>query len=141
MTTGRYRAAIVAMITASSLCAQALAPLPINMNGKWTFLGKRTSSDVMSVVIDGDGAPGKITGRLTLRANNCGALDEPFQGTWDGTTLRFDALLRSNVNTQRSNMDCPSDATKFVLARKPGQAGFEGEASASTGTFQVTLAP
>ena len=95
----------------------------------------------MSVAIDGDGAPGNVTGRLTLRANNCGALEEPFKGTWDGSELRFEATLRANANTQRSDMDCPADATKFVLVRKPGQTGFEGEASASSGTFQVTLAP
>ena len=132
---------IVSLAVSASVWAQVVAPLPKTMNGRWTFVGRHTSSEVMSVVIDGDGAPGNIAGRLTLRANNCGALDEPFKGTWNGAELHFEATLRSNVNTQRSNMECPADATKFVLTRKPGQTGFEGEGSASTGTFQVTLAP
>ncbi len=135
------RSVIVAVVVSASVWAQAVAPLPKSMNGRWIFLGKRTTSEVMSVVIDGDGSPGNVTGRLTLRANNCGALDEPFQGVWDGAELHFEATLRPNVNTQRSSMECPADATKFVLKRKPGQTSFEGEASASTGTFQVTLAP
>ena len=141
MHTSRSSVLVLAVVLAGSVSAQALAPLPKTMSGRWTYLGKRTSSDVMSVVIDGDGTPGAVTGRLTLRANNCGASDEPFKGTWNGTELSFAATLRTNVNTQRADMDCPSDATKFILTRKPGQTSFEGDASASTGAFQVTLTP
>ena len=133
-------ASLAAAITCS-VWAQTGEPLAKNMSGRWIFLGKRTNSDVMSVALEGDGAPGAITGRLTLRGSNCGALDEPFKGTWDGVELRFSALLRSNVNARRANMECAADATQFVLTRKPGQAALEGNASASTGTFQVTLAP
>ena len=52
-----------------------------------------------------------------------------------------EALLRANVNTRLSGQQCAADATKFVLTRKQGQTSFEGEGTASTGNFQVTLAP
>jgi len=131
---------LLVIVVSASVLAQA-ASLPKEMKGRWTFMGKRTNSDVMSVLIDGDGAPGKVTGHLSLRGSNCGALDEPFQGTWDGAELRFDAVLRANVNTRLSGQQCAADATKFVLTRKQGQTSFEGEGTASTGNFQVTLAP
>jgi len=51
--------------------------------------------------------------------------------------------VRPNVNTQRQNGECGTGRVAYVLTRKPGQAGFEGEAhrDALAMPVQITLSP
>jgi len=125
--------------------AQATAELPGRMSGRWTAVvpGRATYSDTMSVTLDVPSGTGPLTGRLTSRGVTCGALDEPLTGTWDGTELRFESLVRPNVNAQRADGNCGTGRVTYVLKRKPGQSAFEGE-SHREGlkiAVQVTLAP
>jgi hypothetical protein len=125
--------------------AQAEAPLPLKMSGHWTALapGGRTFVDSLSIVLDAPAQSGAITGRLTLRGVTCGASDEPLQGTWDGTELRFESRVRPNVNAARPNGDCGNGTVSFVLARKAGTTAFTGESrrDGSPVPSQITLAP
>jgi hypothetical protein len=130
---------------AASVVAQVAAPLPKAMSGRWTSVvpGGRTFSDTLSVVLDVPAGTGPVTGRLTLRGVTCGAMDEPLKGTWDGSELRFESLVRPNVNATRSNGECASGRVTFTLVRKPGQTAFDGETHRDGLSFpgQVTLAP
>jgi hypothetical protein len=129
---------------AATVVAQTAASLPTAMSGRWSGTYPRgTFSDEMSVVLESPDAAGAVTGRLTYQGLNCGAVDEPLTGTWNGTELRFESQLRPNVNTKRMNGQCGTGRTTFVLTRKPGQTGFEGE-SRTEGTQvpdQITLSP
>ena len=136
-----------AMVTlgASAALAQSVEPLPSVMHGTWTAVvpNVRTFTDAFTVTLDGPRAAGALTGRLTLRGIACGAIDEPLTGTWDGVELRLESAVRPNINAQRPNGQCGSGRVTFVLKRKAGQAGFEGE-STRDGTqivSQITLGP
>ena len=134
------------LIFTGMVFAQTAAPLPKAMSGRWTAVipGGRTFTDTMSIVFDDAPiASGPVTGRLTSRGVTCGAANEPLTGTWDGTELRFESQVRSNVNPQRANGDCGSGRIIFVLTRKAGQATFEGESrrDGMSVPAQITLAP
>jgi hypothetical protein len=108
--------------------AQSTDPLPGKLAGWWTTMTPRgVFKGTLSMAFDGSLQPGPITGRLTVNARSCGALDEPFSGTWDGTTLRFDATHRPNVNAQIKDGTCGSGHVSYVLRRKSGDKSFEGE--------------
>ena len=62
------------------------------------------------------------------RGVGCGAQDEPFKGTWDGSELRIETIHRPNVNTQRMGGQCGTGRVTYALKRKPGEKTFEGEA-------------
>ena len=143
-------AVLLAAIAIVTNAAAQTAPLPKAMTGRWTFVRQganvkhvQTLSDVMSVVLDAPTGTGAVTGRFTSRGVICGAVDEPLTGTWDGTELRFESRVRPNVNAARANGECGSGKITFVLKRKPGETGFEGESTRDPGSapVQITLSP
>jgi hypothetical protein len=145
---GRHLMDVVRMMFAFGVCsfvgiaiAQSSPALPNALSGRWTYLGTNTVlTDTISIVFEGNGVPGPISGKITAGGVTCGTKDEPFSGTWDGTVLRFEVTVRANVNTTRRDGDC-SALAKYVLTRKPGQSAFEGEVSRAGVTSRVQLAP
>lgn len=120
--------------------------IPKALSGRWTAVvpGGRTFTDTLSVVLDEVPAgAGAVKGRLTLRGVTCGAQDEPLAGTWDGSELRFDSLVRPNVNTQVQNGQCASGRVSFVLRRSPDTKSFQGESTRDglSTPSQIVLAP
>ena len=89
----------------------------------------RVFVDSVSVALDPVDPAGRVTGRLTTRGVTCGALDEPLVGTWDGSVLRFESRVKPDTNTQRMNGNCGSGVITYVMTRRAGQSGFEGEAT------------
>ncbi len=136
--------ALASIAVTEDIVAQTMG-LPTAMSGRWTAVipGRQTYTDTMSVVLEVPAGTGTVTGRLNLRGVTCGAINEPLTGTWDGTELRLESQVRPNVNAQRSNGECGTGRVTFVLKRKPGQVGFEGESlrDGSTVPSQITLAP
>lgn len=118
-------------------------PLPPSLGGQWTVLaaGGRTFVDRWQASIDPPGAPGPVRGRFSWRAPNCGALDEPLEGSWDGRELVFTTTLRPNVNTANKDRDCGDGRLAVKLRRKPGDRSFEGEASFRDVTATLAGAP
>lgn len=141
------RICLLAALTgvASVALAQLVAPLPKSLSGRWMTIGGgvtgRTFTDTMSVAFDDPVGIGPVRGRLTSRGVVCGAMDEPLTGTWDGSELRFESQVRPNVNVARKNGDCGTGHISFVLTRKLGRTGFEGESHRDGSTAQITLAP
>ena len=126
--------------------AAATVPIPTAMSGRWTAVvpGGRTFTDTLSIVLDAiPTGPGAVKGRLTLRGVTCGAQDEPLAGTWDGSELRFESLVRPNVNTQLQNGQCASGRVSFVLKRSPDGKSFQGESTRDglSTPSQISLAP
>jgi len=130
---------------ATNVVADEVMPLPKAMSGRYTAVvpGQQTFTNSLSVVLDVPSERGPVTGRLTVRGVTCGAVDEPLSGTWDGTELRFESLVRPNVNAQRPNGQCGNGKVTFILTRKPGQSAFEGESrrDGSPIVVEVRLAP
>ena len=141
----RWLFPLVAVGVSVAAFAQSVAPLPKSLSGSWTAVvpGRATFTDSMSVVLDGPGEPGPLTGRMTSRGVTCGALDEPLTGSWDGKELRLESKVRPNVNVARINGDCASGRVTYVLTRRSGQAKFEGEGQRDGMSIpvQVTLSP
>ena len=133
--------AVVLCVIGADLAAQPFESLPRVLSGRWTFFapGGRTFIDSVSMTFEMTGEQGSASGRLTHRGVNCGALDEPFTGTWDGSVLRIESRLRANVNTTRNGGTCPD---KVVYTLKRGGKGFEGEVimDGMSGPAQVSLA-
>ena len=125
--------------------AQLPAPLPAKLSGNWSSVvpGGRAYTDTMSIVLDPPDQAGRVTGRFTSRGVACGALDEPLTGSWNGSELRFESQVRPSVNTQRLGGDCGDGRIRFVLVRKPGQSGFEGQSvrEGAPAPAQITLSP
>lgn len=130
---------------AGFVLAQAVAPLPKTMSGRWTTVmpDGANFSDKLSLVLDVPVGVGPLTGRMTLRGTGCGALDEPLAGTWDGNELRFESQVRPNENTISIDRDCGTGHIKFDLFRKPGKSLFEGESrrDGALVASQITLEP
>jgi hypothetical protein len=101
----------------------------------WTF------NDTISMTLETAADGGPVTGRLTTRGLECGAENEPLNGTWDGTALRLESKLYPNVNVQRMNGRCGSGRVTYMLTRKPGQSTFEGEGvlEGMLGSARITL--
>ena len=138
----RVAVTLLSAIIATTASAQAGAPLPGSLSGRWTFMGPRgVLIDSFSIVFEGNRAPGIVPARLTWRGFSCGAMDEPIQATWDGAELKFEAVLKANTNTQRMNGDCPADPTRWVLKRKTGEGSFEGEGRVGNIVVTVTTSP
>ena len=135
----------VSVGVAGGVLAQASAPLPKILSGRWVAVvpGNQTYTDSISVVLDAPPGPGQLTGRLTVRGVACGAIDEPLTGTWDGNELSFESEVRPNVNATRMNGQCGTGHITFQLTRKAGQSSFEGEfrRDGMQAPGQVTLAP
>ena len=144
---GTFRIGLALALTAlaADTAAQTASDLPKKMSGRWTAVipGRQTFTDSISVVLDAPAGTGPVSGRLTMRGVTCGAIDEPLTGTWDGNELRFESLVRPNVNAQRPNGDCGNGKVVYVLTRKPGHTAFEGDAQRDgmQTTVQVTLSP
>lgn len=138
-------AVVLLTIPAMKPVAAQPAPLPPKLSGTWSSFtpGGRPHSNTMSLTLDPPDANGHVKGLYTSRGVVCGALDEPLSGTWNGTELRFESQVRPNVNTQNRNGDCGSGRITFVLTRKPGQQGFEGESQREGASVpvQVSLSP
>jgi hypothetical protein len=119
--------------------------LPGALSGRWTVIaaGGRTFIDKVSLKIEGEGKPGPVKGYITWRGVTCGASAEPFEGTWDGQVLRFNSMLRPDVNVQRNGGQCGDGKVVGELQRKAGQQSFSGETRmASTGgTATVSVSP
>lgn len=123
-------AVLFMLIAGSDLQAQAGDPLPAQLSGRYTFVGPGGAIiNPFTLVFDGDRTGPSVSGRLTWRGNNCGAQDAPIVASWDGGELKFELQLQPNVNTMRMNGTCVPEPTRFVLKRKPGERGFEGEAT------------
>jgi hypothetical protein len=138
----RVAVALLSAIVATTASAQTGAPLPGSLSGRWTFMGPSgVLIDSFSIAFEGTRAPGIVPARLTWRGLSCGARDEPIQATWDGSELKFEAVLKANTNTQRMNGDCPSDPTRWVLKRKTGDGSFEGEGRVRNTVVTVTASP
>ena len=92
--------------------AQTDTRLPASLSGRWTYVGPSgVIVDAFSIAFEGNGTQATVPGKLTWRGMNCGAKDEPIQATWDGTELKFEAVLKANANTQRMQGNCPTEAT------------------------------
>ena len=123
-------AVVFMLFVGADLHAQAGDPLPAQLSGRYTFVGPGGAIiNPFALVFDGDRKGPSVSGRLTWRGNNCGAQDAPIVASWDGSELRFELQLQPNVNTMRMNGTCVPEPTRFVLKRKPGERGFEGEAT------------
>ena len=134
--------ALLSTTIAMTALAQTDTRLPASLSGRWTFMGPSgVLIDSVSIVFEGSGTPGTVPGRLTWRGINCGAKDEPIQASWDGTELKFEAVLKANTNTQRMNGNCPAEPTRWVLKRKAGDRAFEGEGRLANIVVTVTAAP
>ena len=134
--------AIASVAAACTAFAQSLDPAPAKLSGRWTWVGPRGAViDTFHIDFDGDRRASTISARLTWNGLNCGADKEPIEVTWNGTEMRFQAVTKPNVNTQRMNSKCPSEAAQFVLTRKPGGDTFEGEVRQGAGVVTMTAAP
>jgi hypothetical protein len=130
---------------AGATLAQSSSPLPGKLSGRWTAVipGGRTFTDSVSVVLESPDNAGAVKGRLTVRGVTCGAIDEPLTGTWDGSELKFESLVRPNVNATRQNGECGNGRVSFALKRKPGENHFVGESlrDGAASPTQVTMSP
>ena len=133
--------AFVAFVAA----AQTDDTLPSVLAGRWTVVaaGGRTFIDRVSLQLEGERKPGPVKGLMNWHGVSCGAADEPFEGTWDGQVLRFNSVLRPNVNTQRNGGQCGDGKIVGELQRKPGERSFSGETRlASLGaSASVSMSP
>jgi len=136
---------VLALGAAWSASAQQATPLPKSLSGRWVAVvpGRTTFTDTMSLTLDDATPSGPVSGRVTIRGLSCGAKDEPFTGTWNGTQLRIEFKSYPNVNVQRLNGDCGSGQAAFVFTRRPGEAGFDGEGTrdGSPVPIRATLSP
>jgi hypothetical protein len=133
--------ALLATAIATTVSGQSESVLPAKLSGRWTaFAGTDVVIDSFSLTFEGNRAPGTVPGRLTWRGVNCGAKDEPIQAQWDGTVLKFEAVLKADTNTQRLNGRCGTEPLRWVLKRKSDQS-FEGEGRVANIVVSVTAAP
>jgi hypothetical protein len=120
--------------------AQGQDALPHKLSGRWIFQGpSQTFINPVEMTFEGDGKPGPVTGRVTYRGIGCGAQNEPLTGTWDGRELRITTTHRANVNAMRLNAQCGDGKTTYVLMRKSGEAGFEGQVTSTYSTATATM--
>ena len=106
-----------------------LAPLPATLSGRWTVTASGfLSSHTVTLSFEGQGQTGPVTGRVSFRGMDCGLLDEPLRGSWDGVDLRLETAQRAEVGAPREAGNCGTARATFVLRRNPGDTRFEGEA-------------
>jgi hypothetical protein len=132
---------LVFLLGGCPLLARAADDLPTQLSGRWTALvpGGRTVVDSFTMKFSGDRKPGPVTATLNWRGLFCGAEDETVSGTWDGRVIRFESVLRSNVNVQRNGGQCGDGKLVGELQKNPTEDGFTGEARLATTGASVTL--
>lgn len=131
-----------ALVAAGSAGAQTGDVLPPSLSGRWTVsLPSGVFIDAFSIAFEGGRAPGKVNGMLTFRGLNCGAKDEPIAAGWDGKVLKFEAVMRANVNAQRAHGRCPAEPYAFVLVRNADGRTFEGQVPAGNAIVTLTASP
>jgi len=131
---------VLLLLAAGAATAQSADPLPGKLAGHWSYMGPDgVFIDTVSIAIDGNGQPGPVTGRVTFRGVNCGAQDEPFTGTWDGSELLVETVHRANVNTRRMGGQCSTGHATYLLRRKPGEKAFEGDGHFDGTSLVVTI--
>lgn len=134
--------AVVLALIHNAAVGQGVERLPSALSGRWTSMGgSQTFIDSLSMAFDGNGEPGPIKGRLTFRGVNCGALDEPLSGTWDGTVLRFQTMHKPGINTQRLGGSCGDGIVTYELKRSPGNKAFEGTGALGSARITVNVTP
>ena len=120
---GAFRICILVVVLAMpfNAIAQAPAPLPKSMSGRWVVAlpNGRLYTDTASVVLDAPEGTGSVTGRFTSRGVACGALDEPLVGTWDGTELRFDSRVGPIVNADQNDGQCVPERSPTSVTLSP----------------------
>ncbi len=140
------RACAAALSIAFAAGAQAGDGLPVTLPGQWSAVsqgdapqvtlsnrfaslsqGGRTLSDGFELRFAAPPADGPVSGRMDWRGIRCGALDEPFRGTWDGAELVIETRLRPGVNAQQQGGDCGEGVFRLTLARKPWRRALEGD--------------
>jgi hypothetical protein len=116
----------VAIVLGCASVAQAADPLPGALNGNWmgTGTGGGQNNYEVKLVIDKQSPDGAVEGRITRWGRGCGAQNEPFKGTYDGTTFKFTSPARANVNTRVMGGDCKED--EWILKRASDGKSFEG---------------
>lgn len=134
---------VMALSTAamSSFHALAADPLPAKLSGTWFGLGQGggTRNFEVSLVVEKQEPDGTVEGKLTRWGFGCGAKDEPFKGTFDGTTLSFRSMSRANVNASRRDGTCDED--EYVLKRG-ADGSFDGTfGDVGARRFNVVLKP
>ena len=134
-------AALLSTTISTTAFGQSVSELPAKLSGRWTATTPTgIFVDVFSVTFEGNRAAGTVPGRLTWRGVNCGAKDEPIQAQWDGTELKFEAVLKADTNTQRSYGKCGTEPVRWILKLK-GDQTFEGEGRVGNIVVTVTAAP
>jgi hypothetical protein len=134
-------AALLSTMIGTTVSGQSGPELPVKLSGRWTATNPSgIVIDSFSITFEGSRAPGTVPGRLTWRGFNCGAKDEPIRAQWDGTELKFEAVLKADTNTQRSYGTCGTEPVRWVLKRKSDQS-FEGEGRVANIVVTVTAAP
>jgi hypothetical protein len=129
---------VLLLATITSLAhSQSESSLPATLAGRWSWTGPGGNvTESFALTFEGPRTPGSVQGRFTWRGVTCGAKDEPIQAQWDGTILKFEAVLKSDINTQRSNGRCGPEPGRWELKRK-SDGSFEGEGR--VGNFVLTL--
>jgi len=120
--------AIALVIAAVSLPAHSADTLPAALKGRWYGIAAGGSSNNYDISLSDlkQSSDGNVTGTLTRFGNGCGANGEPLNGSFDGTTLKFESTSKAGVNTRRMGGDCGVD--RYVLKR--------GDDGKFTGTFE-----
>lgn len=133
----------LALSCSATLAQPAADTLPSKLQGRYTLTvgSGQVFINMFNIVFDAPASPGPVKGRVTWRGVNCGAQDEPFEGTWDGNELRFGMRTYSNVNAQRSNGTCQADPYAIVLKRSPGSATLEGQLVVGQASISMTASP
>jgi hypothetical protein len=124
---------------------QSGVELPAKLAGRWTVISPTKPTDIytdhFSLTFEDPRTPGTVQGRLNWRGVNCGAKNEPIQALWDGTELKFEAILKADTNTQRSYGKCVAEPVRWVMKRKD-DGSFEGQGHAPNNIVAtVTASP
>ncbi|HTP98549.1 MAG TPA: hypothetical protein VMN56_04430 [Casimicrobiaceae bacterium] len=122
--------------------ARAADPLPHSLSGSWygASQGGKPMNFEVQLAVEKVSPDGSVEGKLTRWGNGCGAKDEPFKGTYDGTTFRFTSMSQANVNAARRDGNCGMD--EYILTRSADGKVFDGKfGDVGAPRFNVTLKP
>jgi hypothetical protein len=135
-----FSAAVLSVVSID--CLFAADPLPAAMSGQWSGTsggGAPLIFDV-SIVVTKQSADGSVEGTVTRWGNGCGAINEPFKGTFDGASLKFTSMSHANVNSRRANATCGED--EYSVTRSPDGKSFQGKfGDVGAARFDLMLKP